>query len=66
MAGRGDAPKRLIWQAIPLSSETLYEAELKGPADREYFWDIATMAVKYDGAAIGAHGPMAECGRWAD
>ena len=48
----GDAPKRLIWQAIPLTSETLYEAELKGPADREYFWDIATMAVKYDGAVI--------------
>jgi len=47
-----DAPKRIIWQGLPLSSETLYDAELKGPADREFFWDIATMAVKYDGAAM--------------
>jgi len=48
----GDAPKRLIWRAVPLTGETLYEAELKSPSDRKFFWDIAAIAVKYDGAVI--------------
>ena len=48
----GDAPKRLIWQAVPLTGETLYEAGLKSPSDRKFFWDIATIAVKYDGAGM--------------
>lgn len=48
----GDAPKRLIWQGVPLTRETVYEAELKKPSDREYFWNIATIAVKYDGAVM--------------
>lgn len=48
----GDAPKRLIWQGVPLIGETLYEEELGGPSDRRFFWDIAAIAVKYDGAAM--------------
>jgi len=47
-----DAPKRMIWNGVPLVSETRHEMKLKPPSDREFFTDIATFAVKYDGDVI--------------
>jgi hypothetical protein len=42
----------MIWQGVPLAGGTLFEGELKGPSDRKFFRDIATIAVRYDGAAL--------------
>lgn len=47
-----DAPKRMVWQALPLEGAKPISLALKKPADREYFWNIATFAVKYEGAAV--------------
>ena len=46
-----DAPKRLICETSALASGAKLDAVLKNP-DRKYFWNIATFAVKYGGAAV--------------
>jgi len=46
-----DAPKRLICQATPLTGGARVDVVLNNP-ERAFFWNIATFAVKYDGAAI--------------
>lgn len=45
-----DAPKRLICQITPLTGGSRFDAILKSP-DFKYFWNVATFAVKYEGAA---------------
>ena len=46
-----DAPKRLICQTTPLAGGARLDTVLKNP-DRKYFWNIATFAVRYEGAAV--------------
>ena len=46
-----DAPKRLICQTTPLAGGSHVDAVLKNP-ERKHFWNIATFAVKYEGAAL--------------
>ncbi len=41
-----DRPKQLIWTATNVSGPTKFSAKLEIPPDREYFHDVALMAVK--------------------
>lgn len=46
-----DAPKRLIFQTVPLAGGAALETVLKRP-ELKHYWDVALFAVKYDGSAI--------------
>ena len=46
-----DAPKRLICRTTPLTGGTRLDTALKNP-ERKHFWNVATFAVKYEGAAV--------------
>ncbi len=48
-----DAPKRLIFQTVPLAGGAPLDTVLTKP-DREHYWDVALFAVKYDGKPVGA------------
>ena len=50
------SPKRMIWTGTPMKSGK-FSTVLKKPEDRKYFWDVATLAIKYDGKAMK---PMTE------
>jgi hypothetical protein len=56
-----DAPKRLICLTAPLAGGARLDAELKGPG-RKHYWDIATFAVRYSGAAIEGDGEWFNAG----
>ena len=46
-----DAPKRLICQSSALEGGTKLDTVLRNP-DCNYFWNIATFAVKYEGSTV--------------
>ncbi len=56
-----DAPKRLICQTTALAEGRRFDAVLTKP-ERKYFWDIATFAVKYGGAALAGNAEWGNAG----
>ncbi len=56
-----DAPKRLIFQRVPLAGGARLEMALNQP-DRTHYWDVATFAVNYGGAPIGDSGEWLNAG----
>ncbi|NTV74512.1 MAG: hypothetical protein HGA66_09925, partial [Holophaga sp.] len=56
-----DAPKRLICQTTALAGGTRFDAALTRP-ERKHFWDIATFAVKYGGAALAGNAEWVNAG----